>query len=94
MITMAAKGGGTDVFNVSTGVDVSVAELVTLLGEVMGISISVTEDATRKRRIDRPSQLGSTAKLKTALGFAPEKSLRIALGDILRKQRPQAAAVA
>jgi UDP-glucose 4-epimerase len=93
MMTMAAAGPSTQAFNVSTGVDVSVAELVTMLGEVMGTTIVVTEDAARKRRIDRPSQLGSTEKIRRELGFVPEKSLRIALEDILRKSRNPAPVV-
>jgi UDP-glucose 4-epimerase len=77
-------GPGVDVFNVSTGVDVSVGELVTLLGDVMNVEIAVREDPSRKRRVDRPSQLGATGKIKSALGFVPQKSLRIALEDIVR----------
>jgi nucleoside-diphosphate-sugar epimerase len=94
MMTVAASGRGTEVFNVSTGADVSVAELVVLLGEVMGTDISVTEDKSRIRRIDRPSQLGSTEKIRKHIGFAPEKNLRIALGDILQKQRSHSSKVA
>jgi UDP-glucose 4-epimerase len=82
---LAVSNGGPrfDVFNVSTGVDVSVAELVRLLGEVMGVEISVREDPERVRRVDRPSQLGSTQKIMTTLGFVPRKSLRIALEEIV-----------
>lgn len=75
---------GMEVFNVSTGKDVSVAELVALLGDVIGIKINIREDETRKRRVDRPSQLGSNIKIKERLGFTPKKSLRIALEDIVR----------
>jgi nucleoside-diphosphate-sugar epimerase len=75
---------GVDVFNVASGKDVSVGELVILLGEVMGIDISVREDAARKRRVDRPSQLAATGKIEQQLGFMHSKSLRIALEDIVR----------
>jgi UDP-glucose 4-epimerase len=70
---------------------VSVAELVALLGEVMGIDISVSEDPARKRRVDRPSQLGATTRIETRLGFRVSKSLRIALEDIVRHQRREPA---
>lgn len=84
--TLGLDGGpiGVDVYNVSTGKDVSVAEVVALLGEVMGIEIKVREDLARKRRVDRPSQLGATKKISAQFGFKPMKSLRIALEDIVR----------
>jgi UDP-glucose 4-epimerase len=75
---------GIDVYNVASGQDVSVADLVSLLGEVMGVSIHVSENAAKKRRVDRPSQLGATGKIERRLGFRASKSLRIALEDIVR----------
>jgi UDP-glucose 4-epimerase len=75
---------GVEVFNVASGKDVSVGELVVMLGEVMGVAIRVREDAARKRRVDRPSQLAATLKIEQQLGFKHAKSLRIALEDIVR----------
>jgi UDP-glucose 4-epimerase len=75
---------GVDVFNVASGKDVSVAELVQLLGEVMGVAISVREDAARKRRVDRPSQLAAIGKIEQRFGYKHAKSLRVALEDIVR----------
>jgi UDP-glucose 4-epimerase len=74
---------GIDVFNVASGLEASVADLVSLLGQVMGVSIHVSEDTARKRRIDRPSQLAATGKIERRLGFRTSKSLRIALEDIV-----------
>jgi UDP-glucose 4-epimerase len=78
------EGSACDIFNVATGKDVSVGELVELLGSVMAIPIQVVEDAARKRRVDRPSQLGNPLKLQNRFGVVPRKSLRIALEDIVR----------
>jgi UDP-glucose 4-epimerase len=74
---------GIDVYNVASGIDASVADLVSLLGQVMGVSIQVSEDPARKRRVDRPSQLAATRKIEGRLGFKTSKSLRIALEDIV-----------
>jgi UDP-glucose 4-epimerase len=84
--TLARSCGapGVDTFNVASGKDVSVGELVVLLGQVMGVAIRVREDAARKRRVDRPSQLAATAKIEQQLGFKHAKSLRMALEDIVR----------
>jgi UDP-glucose 4-epimerase len=73
-----------DVYNVASGEDISVRELVALLGEVMGVEVVVREDADKKRRIDRPLQLGAVGKIERRLGFKASKSVRIALEDIVR----------
>jgi nucleoside-diphosphate-sugar epimerase len=75
--------GGVDVYNVASGKDVSVRELVSLLGEVMGVAITIGENPAKKRRVDRPWQLGTTAKIQQRLDFMTTKSLRIALEDIM-----------
>lgn len=85
-IAMIAREKGPaaiDTYNVATGADVSVGELVGMLGDVMGVKIHITEDPARKRRVDRPSQLGLTKKLREQVGFTAQKSLRIALQDIV-----------
>jgi UDP-glucose 4-epimerase len=79
---------GVEVFNVATGAEVSVAELVEALAIVMGVQILVREDPTRKRRVDRPSQLGDIGKIRQALGFEPRVHLRQALADIVRAVAP------
>ena len=49
----------------------SVFELVTLLGNVMGVRIEVREDPARKRLVDRPSQLGATDKIGASVTDRP-----------------------
>jgi UDP-glucose 4-epimerase len=83
-LTLDERVKPIDICNVATGVDFSVGELVELLGNVMGITITITADETRKRRIDRPSQLGDVRKLNSELGIVPQKSLRMALEDIVK----------
>ena len=92
-LATASFGTGFEVFNVATGEDVSVAELVEMLADVLGVRIAVHEDSSRKRRIDRPSQLGDICKIKRALGFEPRRNLREALADIVAQSewRRQAA---
>lgn len=73
-----------DVFNVASGADLSVRELVEELGRVMSVAIEIVDDPTRRRPIDRPSQLGAIGKIQSRLGFAPRLGLRDALADIVR----------
>lgn len=58
---------GFDVFNICSGVEHSVGKVVETISEVLGFSISIELDLTRTRRVDRPSQLGSTKKAKDIL---------------------------
>lgn len=84
-LATAPLGGGVEIFNVATGDDVSVAELVALLGDVLGVRIEIREDSARKRRVDRPSQLGAVEKIRSVLGFEPRRNLRQALIDIVQQ---------
>jgi UDP-glucose 4-epimerase len=72
-----------ETFNVATGEGVSVGELVEMLANVIGVDIAVREDPTRKRRVDRPSQVGSVRKIRQLLAFEPRRNLREALIDIV-----------
>jgi len=82
-----SRGGVVETFNVSTGADASVAELVALLGEALGVRIAIREDEARRRRVDRPSQLGSTRKIRARLGFRPRLGLADALAEIAAEAR-------
>lgn len=84
-IAMTALEGPFNIFNVSTGKDATVVDLVNLLGEIMQVKIDVVSDPTRIRRIDRPTQLGATDKIRATLGFEPQRNLREALVDIVKQ---------
>ncbi len=93
MLASTPLGKGVETFNVATGEDVSVGELVEMLASVTGVDIAVREDPARKRRVDRPSQIGSVRKIKQWLAFEPRRNLREALVDIVgqREWRQQLA---
>lgn len=74
-----------DVFNVATGVEISVARLVQEIGAAMGATIEIGEDAARKRRVDRPSQVASTAKIERLLRWKPRMQLATALKDLTER---------
>ena len=71
-----------DVFNVGTGIEHSVVDLVNLFSEVIGEKINVISVPELQRRIDRPTQKADTTKLKKATGWEPKKSLKQALEDV------------
>jgi len=65
------------VFNVGTGREVSIGELVTLIGEVVGRQLDVVEDADRLRpaasEVDR--LVADATRLRALTGWAPEVPL-------------------
>lgn len=78
------NGPSRDIFNLATGHELSVAELVHLMGDIMGKTVRIETDPTRIRKIDRMQQLGNPAKLKAATGWAPAWTVRDALMQIMQ----------
>ncbi|MBD4710892.1 NAD-dependent epimerase/dehydratase family protein [Xanthomonas citri pv. citri] len=72
-----------DVFNLCSGVEHSVAELVEQIGAVLGRSPRLEVDPQRQRRIDRLHQLGDPGKAARVLGWRARWSLREALQRVL-----------
>jgi UDP-glucose 4-epimerase len=73
-----------DIMNVASGRDASVGELVQMIGDAMGVSIQITSDPSRVRRVDRLSQLGSVAKIDSKLGWRAKVSLKDAVTSIVQ----------
>jgi NAD dependent epimerase/dehydratase len=67
-----------ETFNVATGVDVSVADVVELVGEIVGRELEVRVEKRRLRpeRSEVFRLLGSAAKLRAAYDWEPRTSLR------------------
>jgi len=69
-----------DVFNLCSGVEHSVEQLVQQLGDIVGVQVKVEVDPARQRRVDRPSQLGDPSRTLQLLGWQP----RLAFAEALR----------
>ncbi|MFC6840807.1 NAD-dependent epimerase/dehydratase family protein [Xanthomonas theicola] len=68
-----------DVFNLCSGVECSVAELVAEIGDLLGRRVRVQVDPLRRRALDRAHQLGDPAKAAALLGWRARWDLRQAL---------------
>jgi len=77
------NGPPADVFNLCTGEEMNVAELVHLMGDILGQKIKIETDAARLRKVDRLQQLGDPAKLRQATGWQPAWTARDALTAII-----------
>lgn len=63
------KDTAFDAINLCTGTEHSVEQLVQQLGQIVGLEVNVEIDQARKRRVDRPSQLGNPSRALELLGW-------------------------
>jgi len=73
----------TEYFNIGTGVEYSVRELVEMMAKIVGRRIEVGVESRRVRRVDRPSQVADMTKTFSRLAWKPVYSLDKALRSIL-----------
>jgi nucleoside-diphosphate-sugar epimerase len=78
------EGEAVEYFNLCTGEEMSVAGLVGMMGELMGVDVRIESDPSRFRKIDRLQQLGDATKLKTRRNWAPQWTARRAVASIMR----------
>ncbi len=84
ILTQFSHGPACDTFNVCTGREVSVQNLVELLGQIMRKTVAIESDPARIRKVDRMQQLGDPEKLMTRAGWFPAWDLRAALKATVR----------
>jgi UDP-glucose 4-epimerase len=72
-----------DVFNVCSGSEHSVEDVVREIAGALNRSVRIDVDDSRKRRADRPSQLGDTTKTARLLGWVARLRLPEAVTKVL-----------
>jgi UDP-glucose 4-epimerase len=65
------EGEAVEHFNLCTGQELSVKELVSLMGKLLHVDVWVESDPARVRKIDRPQQLGDPSKLQRRRNWRP-----------------------
>jgi dTDP-glucose 4,6-dehydratase len=78
-----AAAGGT--YNIATGEDASVADVVELVGDLLGRELHVESEAERLRPENSEVQqlLGDATRIRELTGWRPETSLRDALALVI-----------
>lgn len=82
-IALAARGRAGEVYNVSSGVGMSVKELAVQVLAATGVKAPLTTDPTLARAVDVPALVGSNAKLRDATGWEPEHTTRELIEDLV-----------
>jgi nucleoside-diphosphate-sugar epimerase len=79
----AKVSGAIEYFNIRTGMEHSVRELVEMMANIAGRRIEIGVDPRAMRQVDRPSQLANMTKTFSRLTWQPAYSLDEALKSIL-----------
>jgi len=83
-LTLLAKGARGETYNIASGRDVLVRDLLGRLLELAGVSAEVRRDPARFRHAEQRVVRGGNAKIKS-LGWEPAHSLDEALADVLEE---------
>lgn len=76
-------GEAVEAFNVCSGRELSVAELVELIGDIVGVHVQIETDPARIRKVDRLQQLGDPARMTDRFGWQAAWTTRDALERII-----------
>lgn len=87
---LAERGQSGEVYNICTGVDVAISDVLARLIEQATVAIETYVDEALIRPIDLPVHRGSALKLRAATGWTPSFSLRQTLTEVLEDARAQA----
>jgi UDP-glucose 4-epimerase len=71
-----------DIFNIGSGREYSVRELIELCSEIVSEPLETVSDPGLQRKVDRPSQLADLSKIQRTSGWKPERTLKQALSEV------------
>lgn len=72
------------VFNIGTGEEYSIAEILALCEQILGETIAVTPDPARFRQTERMHLLADSSKLRNLTGWQPQMTMSAGLRDLLQ----------
>jgi NAD dependent epimerase/dehydratase len=84
LATTPEAAGGT--YNIATGVDISVADVVRVVGEILGRELEVEgrqEERMRPEKSEVHQLLGDATRLRELTGWAPQTDLRDGLAAVI-----------
>lgn len=80
---LLANGRGGETYNVCSGIERSVRELIGQMAELADVRIELVQDSSRMRRSEQRQVKGSPARLAEATGWSPAISMEETLKTIL-----------
>lgn len=73
------------IYNIGTGKEYSVKQVVDILSEIIGEKINILQEKERIRKVEREHLLADITKIKTKTGWKPKTSLKKGLKKTLRE---------
>lgn len=86
LVRLAESPQAGAVFNLASGTDHSIAELLERLVALSGLTVTCVEDPEKLRPVDVPRLCGEASRLR-ALGWSPELGVERALEDLFAEAR-------
>jgi GDP-4-dehydro-6-deoxy-D-mannose reductase len=80
---LVEQGTPGEVYNVCSGLAVSIAELAQKMVELAGGGLDLVSDPELVRPVDVPVLCGAPGKLRSATGWEPQVDIERSLGDVL-----------
>jgi len=77
------RGAPGEIYNVCSGVDISIEEVAAMLMKLAGVQLDLVTDPSLTRPVDAPLVRGDPRKLRADTGWQPEIPLEQSLGDVL-----------
>ena len=90
LIALADKNSQTfDTFNVGTGTEYSVTELVNAIEDICGKKVSVLQSESRTRKSDRLHLVPDVSKIKNSTGWVAKYDLRKGFETLIKQDYPE-----
>jgi GDP-4-dehydro-6-deoxy-D-mannose reductase len=81
-VALAERGRPGEIYNVCSGVPVTMRAMLDGLIEEFGVRVEITVDPSRLRTVDQPVFVGDNTKLRQDTGWEPDYSSRDALATL------------
>ncbi|WP_137817358.1 GDP-mannose 4,6-dehydratase [Pseudomonas sp. 2FG] len=82
-LVLLEQGRNGEVYNVCSGVEQRVRDLITQMASLAGVEVELVQDATRLRRAEQRRVVGSSDKLQKETGWKPGISITETLQGVL-----------
>lgn len=77
------KNDKEGIYNIGTGIEYSVKEVVEMVSEILGEEIQIIQDKRRMRKIDRERLLADIRKIQNETGWKPKIELKDGLKELI-----------
>lgn len=81
---LLASGKNSEIYNICTGTERKIRDLITMMVSELGVEIEIVQDAKRFRRSEQRTVCGDITKLSNELNWVPKITIKQSIRDILK----------